>query len=134
MSGQGAVDHGSSERKDRSVRALDALASVHSACRSRAPAARRTTPSGRSHVMRLHAILARTPKLSPIVSLFGRMTDDFDVVSVGIEHERTVVVLVIVRSRTRRSVVFSTGRERRFVELVHLSTVVGAERDVNLGS
>src|SRR6187402_1951954 len=56
----------------------------------------------------------------------------FDVVAVGVEHERAVVVLVVVRARAGRAVVLAAGRHRRLVERVDDGAVVGAERDVDV--
>jgi len=40
------------------------------------------------------------------------VADGFDVVPIGIEHERAVVVGMIVRAQAGRAVVAATGRER----------------------
>src|SRR3954453_9701979 len=54
----------------------------------------------------------------------GRIvTDGFDVVTVRIQHEGAIVVGVIMRSWTRRSVVTATGRQGRLIEGIHGSTI-----------
>src|SRR5580658_2108986 len=44
----------------------------------------------------------------------------FDIVSIRIQNERAIVVLVVVRPRTRTAVVFSASGKRGSIELVHL--------------
>src|SRR6185295_14190267 len=61
----------------------------------------------------------------------GRVTDGFDVVAVGVEHERAVVILVIVGARSGRTVVAAACRQSGSVELVYLLAALGAECDVN---
>jgi hypothetical protein len=46
----------------------------------------------------------------------GNVTDRFKIVAVGIDHERRVVVRVIVRSQTRLAVVGRPGTESGSVE------------------
>ena len=41
------------------------------------------------------------------------MVDDLDVVPVGVENERAVIIRMILRSRARRAVVFPTGSDGR---------------------
>jgi hypothetical protein len=57
------------------------------------------------------------------------VTDGLDVVAVGIEDERPVVVLVVVRSEARRPVVAPSGRDPGGVEGVDRGAV-GAKGDV----
>src|SRR6185437_15795754 len=66
------------------------------------------------------------------VSLFRLVADGLDVVAVGVEHERAVVVLV-VPAHTRRAVVRAAGGETRGVERVDGRPVLGREREVYSG-
>src|SRR5579863_896243 len=59
------------------------------------------------------------------------MTHHFYVVTVKVEHERPVIVGVIVRPRTRRAVVAAAGLQRRAVESVHQSALGDAKRHVH---
>ena len=59
------------------------------------------------------------------------LTDGLDVVSVRVVDESAVVVLVIVGSNTRRSVVVPAGRECGFIERVDGGAVVALEGDVS---
>src|SRR5216683_7884933 len=61
------------------------------------------------------------------------VADRLDVVAVGIEDERPIVVFVIMRAQRRWSVVLSPGRERRLVKLLHGFPVLGREGDVGTG-
>src|SRR5882724_9310971 len=56
-----------------------------------------------------------------------------DVVTVGIEDERPIVVFVIMRAQPRWSVVLSPGCERRPVKLLHGFPVLGRKGDVGAG-
>src|SRR5205814_6927920 len=62
---------------------------------------------------------------------FRRVTDGLDVMTVRIEHERAVIVRVIVRSQSGRAVVASARRHRRLVERVDPFPVRGAEGDMS---
>jgi hypothetical protein len=53
-----------------------------------------------------------------------------NIVSIGIQNERAIVVLVIMRSRTRAAIVFSASGKRSSVELVHLLVSFGTEGDM----
>lgn len=46
------------------------------------------------------------------------MTESLDVVAIGIEHERAVVILVIMQTQSRRAVVLAAGRERGLVKSI----------------
>src|SRR5580692_365694 len=61
------------------------------------------------------------------------VANGLNVVPIRVQNERPIVVLVIVRSRTRTAIVFSPGGERRSVELVHLLASLGAESDMHSG-
>ena len=55
------------------------------------------------------------------------MATGFDVVPVGIQHERTVIALVIVRPQAGWTVVSATGSERRSVLLAYYEGYTHAE-------
>ena len=61
------------------------------------------------------------------------VADSLDIVSIGRDDERTVVVWVVVRPQARPPVVFATGSERCFVEGVHFRAGGGHESDVQRG-
>src|SRR5258705_13192441 len=65
---------------------------------------------------------------------FGSVADGFDVVTVGVEHERAVVIFVVVRARAGGPVVLAAGGHRGPVERVHLGVVLGAKGDVQGGA
>ena len=46
------------------------------------------------------------------------VTDSLDVVAIGIEHERAVVIFVIMRSQPRRAIISSAGRKRGLIESI----------------
>jgi len=56
--------------------------------------------------------------------------DGFDVVPVGIEHERAVVVLRVFGSQAGSTVIASAGRERRRVEGIDLLASIGGKGNV----
>ena len=60
------------------------------------------------------------------------MADRFDVVAVAIEHERAVIVRMILRAQSRRAVVLAARSDRRIVEGFHRGAVRCDERDVAL--
>src|SRR2546425_12768412 len=62
---------------------------------------------------------------------FRRMTHDLDVMAVRIEHERAVVIFVVMRPQSRRPVVAPARGHRRLVERVDLFPVLRAEGDVD---
>ena len=59
------------------------------------------------------------------------MADGFDVVAVGIEDERTVIVGVIVRSNAGRAIVTAAGGERRPMESVNPLPAVASKSDMH---
>jgi hypothetical protein len=59
-----------------------------------------------------------------------RVADGLDVVAIRIAHERSVVVLVVMRSDSRRAIVFASSTHGRCVEAVDSSTV-GPQRDMS---
>jgi glutathione S-transferase len=59
------------------------------------------------------------------------MAHGFDVVPVRVQHEGTVIVLVIVGPEPRCTVVFSSSGERSAMKCIDLHATVGAERDMH---
>jgi hypothetical protein len=53
-----------------------------------------------------------------------------DVVSIGIEHERPIVIFVVVRTKSGGPIVATSCRQGGTVESVHQRAVVCPERDV----
>src|ERR1700734_2860980 len=68
-----------------------------------------------------------------IVASLRLVADGLDIVSVGVQNERAIVVLVIVRPRARTPIVFSAGGKRGSVELVHLLASFGTKGDMQPG-
>src|SRR5215470_13323983 len=58
------------------------------------------------------------------------MAYGLDIVTVGIEHEGRVVVLVVVRAQARRTVVSRSGRNSRTMEFGYRSAILGNNGDV----
>jgi hypothetical protein len=58
------------------------------------------------------------------------MGDRFDVMPVRVEDERPIIIGVIVRPETGRTVVLGPRRERRIVKRPHLSPVFRREGNV----
>src|SRR5215831_3977081 len=63
---------------------------------------------------------------------FGFVADHFDVVPVRTNDESCVVVRVVVRAQTRRTVVFATRLQRRAIESFDLLAILGRERQVKM--
>src|SRR5882672_5013456 len=61
------------------------------------------------------------------------MAHGLDIVSVRVEHEGAVIVRVIMRPCSRRSVVTAAGQDRLAVEAVHGVAVMRGEGDVRAG-
>src|SRR4051812_33272007 len=59
------------------------------------------------------------------------VTDGFDIVTIGIKHKRTVIVRMIMRPQTRRTIILAACRQCRAVEGVHAGTVFRNNCDVN---
>jgi hypothetical protein len=53
------------------------------------------------------------------VALLWLVTDSFDVVSIGIEKERAIIVGVVVRAKPRPAIVLSSGGEAGAMECVN---------------
>jgi hypothetical protein len=56
----------------------------------------------------------------------GFVANHFDVVSVGTNDESCIVVRVVVRAQTRRTIVFATRRQSRAIESFDLLAIPGA--------
>src|SRR5262249_22662683 len=59
------------------------------------------------------------------------MANGLDVVAVGVEPKGTVIIGVIVRPQSRRTVVFAASLERRCVEGVNGIAILGHEGEVH---
>ena len=60
------------------------------------------------------------------------MANRFDVVPVGTDDESCIVVRVVFRTQTRRTVVFATRLDRRAIESFDLLAILGRERQVKM--
>src|SRR5689334_20852556 len=63
-------------------------------------------------------------------TLLRPVANRFDVVAVGIEHERAVVVRVIDLAHARRSIVLAARFQSGCIESTHQLTILGDECDV----
>src|SRR5437868_12954710 len=62
----------------------------------------------------------------------GFVANHFDVVPVRTNDESCIVVRVVVRAQTRRTVVFATRRQSRAIESFDLLAILGRERQVKM--
>jgi hypothetical protein len=62
----------------------------------------------------------------------GFMADRFDVVPVRTNDESCIVVRVIFRAQTRRTIVFATCLQSRAIESFDLLAILGRERQVKM--
>jgi hypothetical protein len=62
----------------------------------------------------------------------GFVANRFDVVPVRTNDESCIVVRVVARTRTRRTIVFGTRLQRRTVESFDLLAILGHERQVKM--
>src|SRR5580658_4856033 len=62
--------------------------------------------------------------------LLGFMTDRFDIVAVGIEHECAIVMLMIMRTYSWGSIVAAADAQRRLIEFIDHAARRCRERDV----
>ena len=60
----------------------------------------------------------------------GFVANHFDVVSVRTNNESRIVVRVVVRAKTRRTIVFATRLHCRAIESFDLLAILGIERQV----
>src|SRR5882724_1777767 len=70
-------------------------------------------------------------KIRFAVMLKVLVTDGFDIVAVGIEHEGAVIIGMIMRPEPRRAVVAAARRHRRRVEGIDQCTGIGGEGDMS---
>ena len=62
----------------------------------------------------------------------GFVANHFDVVAVRTNDESCIVVRVVVRAQTRRTIVFATHLQSRAIESFDLLTILGRERQVKM--
>jgi len=62
----------------------------------------------------------------------GFVANHFDVVPVWTNDESGIVVRVVVRAQTRRTVVFATRLQSRSIESFNLPAIPGRERQVKM--
>src|SRR5262245_58205006 len=63
-------------------------------------------------------------------TLLGFVANHFDVVPVRTNDESCIVVRVVVRAETRRTIVFATRLQGRAIESFDLLAILGRERQV----
>ena len=62
----------------------------------------------------------------------GFVADHFDVVPVRTDDESCIVICVVVRAQTRRTIVFAARLQSRAVEGFDLLAILGRERQVKM--
>src|SRR5256714_10475269 len=62
----------------------------------------------------------------------GFVANHFDVVPVRTKDESHIVVRVIIRAQTRRTIVFATRLQSRAIESFDLLAILGRERQVKM--
>jgi hypothetical protein len=62
----------------------------------------------------------------------GFVANHFDVVPVRTNYEGGIVVRVVVRAQTRRTIVFATRLQSRAMESFDLLAILGRERQVKM--
>ena len=62
----------------------------------------------------------------------GLVANRFDVVPVRTDHKSCIVVRVIARPQTGRTIVFATCLQSRMIERVDLLAILGDERQVKM--
>src|SRR5437667_6100023 len=62
----------------------------------------------------------------------GFVANHFDVVPVRTNDESCIVVRVVVRAQTRRTIVFTTRLQSRAIESFDLLAILGRERQVKM--
>ena len=65
-------------------------------------------------------------------SRLGFVANRFDVVPVRTNDESCIVVRVVFRAQTRRTIVFATCFHSRAIECVDLLAILGRERQVKM--
>src|ERR1700741_4981808 len=75
--------------------------------------------------------IARWPTAGLTLGL-GSVADHFDVVPVRTNYESRIVVRVVVRAQTRRTIVLATGLQSRAIEGFDLLAILGREGQVKM--
>jgi hypothetical protein len=82
---------------------------------------------------------AAASRRSPLVDFpsmeglgLGFVANHFDVVPVRTNDESCIVVRVVVRAQTRRTIVFATRLQSRAIESFDLLAILGRERQVKM--
>ena len=88
-------------------------------------------PLARAPILRASLALSVMPFLRPEAAS-GGATHRLDVVAIGIEHEGTVVIRMIMRAQARRAVVPAAGRDGGAIERVDLGAGLRREGDVEV--
>lgn len=60
------------------------------------------------------------------------MTNHFDIMAVRRNHKGGVVTGVIIGTQARPAVIFTAGRQRRLVKIIHLPAAVGDKCQMQL--
>ena len=66
------------------------------------------------------------------ISLSRLMANHFDVVPVRTDDESRIVIRVVVRAQTRRTIVFATRLQSQAIESGDLLAILGRERQVKM--
>src|SRR5215469_633580 len=93
--------------------------------------ARETTyPGSQDSSVRLRSF---SPLADPAPALsLGFVANRFDVVAVRTNDESRIVVSVVVRAQTRRTIVSATRLQSRAIESIYLLVILGDERQVKM--
>ena len=105
-----------------------ALHQRRSTRRARSPMAQRFWSTSRSSCCRRSSSRAEAPATATYPGLWQTASMLWPS---GIEHERAVVVRMIVRANARRAVVLAAGSDRRGMERIDRRAVVGENGDVH---
>ena len=62
----------------------------------------------------------------------GFVANHFDVVPIRTNDESCIVIRVVVRAQTRRTIVYATRLQRRAIESLDLLAILGGERQVKM--
>ena len=82
-------------------------------------------------MIRLHVVLFGAIGFIDRLDL-GFVANHFDVVPVRTNDESCIVVRVVVRAQTRRTIVFATRLQSRAMESFDLLAILGCERQVKM--
>jgi hypothetical protein len=89
-------------------------------------------PSGKNDMTDAAAICEAASRPTRERLGLGFVADRFDVVPVGANDESCIVVRVIVRAQTRRTIVFATRFQSCAIEGLDLLAILGHERQVKM--